>query len=343
MKVVFASLALLAVVVSSAPALAQVAPDGGHDAYEWDHMFPIFGKRLAKRGLTFPKPWGVGVNYAYANQLVNITDVNIAVDDGDFVNLDDIIEFQEVRSQVQVMNLRGDLWLFPFWNVYALGNFVAESRTKTVISEPFAFEAGAIQPGGGGGFGTTLAFGFAGFFGTLDFNFTWNKMEKLADPVSTFLFTPRVGKNFGKVGPVNLTTWVGAMRQEIGSNTLGSIRLRDTIEGPSDEFIGRVTDWYDTLGPLQQAVVEQVVEGLQAADPTIHYRLNKNLASEWNMVIGADIGITENLFLRTEVGFIGRTQFIWGMNYRFDGMPTRNKPLPAKAAAAAPSGLSPVY
>lgn len=336
MKALWGPLTALAVAFSSAPALAQVAPDGGHDAYEWDHMFPIFGKRLAKRGITFPKPWGVGLNYAYANQKVNITDVNIAVNDSEFVNLDDVIEFDEVRSEVNVMNLRGDLWLFPFWNVYALGNFVAESRTQTSISEPFAFQAGAVQPGGGGGFGTTFAFGFAGFFGTLDFNFTWNKMEKLADPVSTFLFTPRVGKNFGKVGPVNLTMWVGAMRQEIGAQTLGSIRLRDTISGPSDEFIGQVTDWYDGLGPLQQAVFENVVERLQEADPTIHYQLNKNLAAEWNMTLGADIGITENLFLRTEVGFIGRTQFIWGLNYRFDGMPTKEKKRADKAAAATP-------
>jgi len=316
-------------------AQAQVAPDGGHKAYEWDHMFPIWGKRLAARGMTFPKPWGVGANYAYADQQVLITDVNVAVNDGDFVNLDDVLVFDSVRSQVHVTNLRGDLWLFPFLNVYLLGNYVIESQTQTTISEPFAFQAGANQPGAGGGFGTTLAFGFAGFFGTLDLNFTWNKMEKLADPVSTILFTPRVGRNFGKVGPVNLTLWVGAMRQQIGSSTLGAIRLRDTISGPSDEFLGQVQDWYDGLGPVRQAAFEQLVEGLQGVDPTIHYRLEKHLAHQWNMTIGTDIGLTDNFFVRMEVGFIERTQFIGGINYRFDGMPVKKKK--AKQAAAAPS------
>src|SRR6187431_2074639 len=182
MRGIFALAAFAVSLTSVSPARAQVAPDGGHKGYEWDHMFPIWGTGLAKRGITFPKPWGVGLNYAYVNQQVNITDVEIAVDEGEFVNLDDVIVFDEVRSQVHATNLRGDLWLFPFMNVYLMGNYIIESQTNTSISEPFVFQAGAKQPGVGGGFGTTFAFGFAGFFATFDMNFTWNKMEKLADP-----------------------------------------------------------------------------------------------------------------------------------------------------------------
>jgi len=336
MKALCAFLALAAVSLGTVPAAAQVAPDSGHAGYEWDHMFPIWGKKLAARGITFPKPWGVGVNYAYANQLVEITDMEVAVNDSGFVNLDDVIVFDSVRSQVHATNLRADLWVFPFLNVYALGNYIVESQTDTSISEPFSFTAGAKQPGVGGGFGTTVAFGFAGFFGTFDINFTWNKMEKLADPVSTVLFTPRVGRNFGQVGPINLTMWVGAMRQQIGSSTLGSIRLREAIPEPTDEFVDQVTDWYDGLGPLQQATFERIVQGLQGVDPEIHYRMNKHLATPWNMTIGTDIGLTEDFFVRMEVGFIGRTQFIGGINYRFDGMPTK-KPKAKTSAPASPT------
>lgn len=322
---------------------AQVAPDAGNAAYEWDHMFPIWGKKLAAKGVTFPKPWGVGVNYAYANQLVEITDMEAAVNDSDFVNLDDVIVFDSVRSQVHATNVRADLWLFPFLNVYVLGNYIIESQTDTSISQPFAFTAGAKQPGVGGGFGTTVAVGFAGFFGTLDLNFSWNKMEKLADPVSTILFTPRVGKNFGKVGPLNLTLWVGAMRQQIGSSTLGSIRLREAIPEPTEEFVDQVTDWYGGLGPVQQRTFERIVEGIQGADPEIHYRMNKHLASPWNMTIGTDIGLTDDFFVRMEVGFIGRTQFIGGINYRFDGMPTKKKKAATGDVGVLPSGPSPSF
>jgi len=335
MKALPTLLALAAIVTGFArPASAQVAPDAGrHAGYEWDHMFPIWGKKLAARGITFPKPWGVGLNYAYANQRVNITDMEIAVNDSEWVNIDDVIVFDEIRSQVHATNLRGDLWLFPFLNVYVMGNYIVESQTDTSISEPFSFTAGATQPGVGGGFGTTLAMGFWGFFGTLDMNFTWNKMEKLADPVSTILLTPRIGRNFGKVGPINLTLWVGAMRQQIGSSTLGSIRLREAIPEPTDEFVDQVQDWYDTLGPVQQAAFERIVDGLQEVDPTIHYRMNKHLASKWNMTIGTDIGITDNFFVRMEVGFIERTQFIGGINYRFDGMPVKEKKKKPQPAA----------
>src|SRR4029077_11411699 len=99
-----------------------------------------------------------------------------------------------------------------------------QARTDVSLSEPFPLNAGAVQPGGGAGLGTTLAMGAWGFFATLDFNWTRNKMQKLVEPVDTLLFAPRVGRKLFRVGKFELTAWLGTMFQRIGVATRGSIR-----------------------------------------------------------------------------------------------------------------------
>src|SRR6478735_1873010 len=178
------------------PAKAQSGPDGGNAPYKYNYQFPLLGKKLASRGLTFPLPFGVGINYAYATQGVDITGVNVAVNDGKYTDLSKIVKFDHVTSTVKVLNGRLDLWVLPFLNVYGLGTYVLDSDTDVQLSEPFPLRTGASQTGYGGGFGATVAFGFWGFFGVLDANLAWNKMQKLEAPVRSFLLTPRVGKRF---------------------------------------------------------------------------------------------------------------------------------------------------
>lgn len=301
--------------------LAQYTPDAGNAPYEWDHVFPLFGKALADKGIVFPLPWGVGLNYVYANQAISIPEISIAANESDYVDITDLIEFGDIRSRVHATNLRLDLWVLPFLNIYALGNYLPSSTTSVEIEAPFQFEAQGVQDGGGGGFGATAAFGFHGFFGTLDMNWAWSKMRNLSTPVSTFLLTPRVGRNFGKVGPIRLAVWTGAMRQAVGSKTEGSISLKDAVDEPGDAFAQKILDWYNGLSPVQQALVNRVVDEIDTdRDVVIHYRLKKQLQNRWNMTLGTEVGFTDNLFLRAEVGFIGRTQVVCGLNYRFGGL-----------------------
>lgn len=330
----------MAVVLLCLPALAhaQDSPDVGNAPYEWDKTFPIWGKMLAKKGIKFPLPWGVGMNYTYVNQDIEIPEVAVAVNDSDYVDLSDVIDFSNVKSKVHAANLRLDLWLLPFLNVYAMGNYVVEAATAVHVAEPFVFQANSTQNGVGGGFGTTAAFGAWGFFGIVDLNWSWNKMKNLTKPVNTFILTPRIGRKFENLGPFTLAAWIGAMRQQVGANTSGTVNLRDVLSTPSDEFEEKLGDWYDGLGPAQKAIVGQVVEGLEDVDGAeIHYRLKKELKHKWNMTLGAELQFNDYLMFRTEVGFIGRTQFICGFAYRFGGMgqglrPTMAQPEVAPAA-----------
>lgn len=297
------------------------APDAGNPPHAWPHVFPLLGKAAAARGIKMQLPFGVGLNYAFADQAIDITKIAVGVNGSEPVDLSDVIVFDDLRSQVHAMNVRADMWLFPFLNLYALGNYVIESTTSVSIAEPFSFDAGAKQPGAGGGFGGTVAGGLWGFFGTLDMNWTWNKMQNLDAPVATYLLTPRVGRNFGKVGGVELIFWAGAMRQSIASDTKGEIRLSDAIGGDADTsgFKQRVMDWYEGLPPARQAVVSGIVDAIEGGDrdTVIQYELDKAIADPWNMLLGTEVGLTPAWRLRAEVGFINRTQVVVGVNYRF--------------------------
>ncbi|MEI9938651.1 MAG: hypothetical protein WDO69_15645 [Pseudomonadota bacterium] len=304
-------------------ASAQSAPDVGNPPYKYDRLFPFWGKKLAARGLTFPLPFGVGINYAYVNQGVDITGVNVAVNDSKYTDLSKIVKFDHVTSTVKVINGRLDLWVLPFLNVYGLGTYVIDSDTDVLLSEPFPLRAGASQSGYGGGFGATGAFGFWGFFGVVDANVAWTKMEKLGAPVRTFLLTPRVGKRFQISRSVSLASWVGAMRQTIQADTEGSISLKDAIGAPAGSFQAKVASWYNHLPPGQQGGVSGLVNGLAGPgaekDPVIHYKLDKALTDPWNFLIGSEIDLHKRVQMRMEFGFLGRTQLIMGICYRFGG------------------------
>jgi len=293
---------------------AQGAPDIGNPPYEYKYLFPFWGKRLASRGLTFPLPFGVGINYAYATQGVDISSVNVAVNDSKFVDLSKIVKFDHVNSTVKVINGRLDLWLLPFLNVYGLATWVVDSDTDVLISQPFQLRAGASQSGFGGGFGTTAAFSFWGIFTVLDMNLAWTKLEKLDKPVRTFLLTPRAGKRFTLGRKVWLSSWVGAMRQSIQADTQGAIALKDAIDAPEGSLDSKIGKW------AGQAAAAPLLGGLQDPNdrnPTIHYQLDKHLSDPWNMLIGAEVDLHKRVQMRMEFGFLGRTQLIAGVCYRF--------------------------
>ncbi|HKO50228.1 MAG TPA: hypothetical protein VJV79_21000 [Polyangiaceae bacterium] len=303
-------------------ARAQGAPDIGNPPYKYNYLFPIWGKKLAARGLTFPLPFGVGINYAYATQGVDISGVNIAVNDGDFVDLSKIVKFDHVTSTVKVINGRLDLWALPFLNVYGLATRVVDSDTDVLLAQPFPLRAGASQSGYGGGFGATAAFSLWGFFGVLDMNLAWTKVEKLDKPVRTFLLTPRVGKRFALGRTVWLSTWVGAMRQAIQADTQGAISLQDAVAAPEGSLESKVAQWYSRLPPAEQGPVSPLVGGLQEPrDTTIRYKLDKSLSDPWNLLIGAEIDLHKRVQMRMEYGFLGRTQLIMGISYRFSLIP----------------------
>ena len=317
---VLSAAAILGLTFLASPraAHAQGAPDVGNPPYKYNKVFPFWGKKLAARGLTFPLPFGVGLNYAYVKQGVDITGVNIKVNDGEYHDISKIVKFDHVTSNVMVMTGRLDLWVLPFLNVYGLGSYVIDSDTDVVMSEPFALRTGASQSGYGGGFGATAAFSFWGVFAVVDMNLAWSKVEKLDKPVRTFLLTPRLGKRVALGRKVWLAGWVGAMRQAIQADTEGAISLKDVVGAPEGSFESKLGSYYARSGNQAAGDLLGARAPNDERDTVIHYKLNKALTDPWNLLIGAEIDLHKRVQMRMEYGFLGRQQLIMGINYRFN-------------------------
>jgi hypothetical protein len=300
-------------------ASATETPDGGNEPYEWKYVFPIWGKDLANKGIKFPLPFGVGLTYLEAIQPIDVKNLQVAVNDGEFQDMSRFVKFESLDSNVQATNLRFDVWILPFLNVYGLANYLISTEGDAVLSKPFPLRAGSTQTGYGGGFGATGAFGFFGFFGAVDANFTWNQLSNLESPVRTFVLAPRVGKRFKLTKTVAMSGWIGAMRQDVQADTSGSIRLSDAVGDKNEDSVeGQIANWYRGLSPADQAANRGFgdrfpIEG----DPVIHYKLDKALANPWNALVGVDADFGGRFQIRTELGFFGRYQMLVGVNYRF--------------------------
>jgi hypothetical protein len=313
----------VAVLCATGIARAEV-PDGGNEPYDWKYVFPIWGKDLASKGIKFPYPFGIGVTYLEAVQPIDVKHLQVAVNDGEFKDMSKFVKFESLDSNVQAANVRLDMWVFPFLNVYGLANYLISTEGDAVLSKPIPLRAGSTQTGYGGGFGATGAFGFYGFFGAVDANFTWNQLSNLESPVRTFVLAPRVGKRFPITNVVAMSFWIGAMRQDVQADTSGSIKLADAVGEKNESTVeGQIANWYRGLGPDDQQAVSGVGDRFPTrdGDPTIHYKLDKSLANPWNGLVGMEADINRRFQIRTELGFFGRTQMLVGVNYRFGFIP----------------------
>ena len=78
-----------------------------------------------------PKHLGIMANYFVATQYVVIPEVEIGFSDGviqdiPLTDITELIEFEEIRAVAHSINIRPDVRIFPFLNVY--GVFGKDSR-----------------------------------------------------------------------------------------------------------------------------------------------------------------------------------------------------------------------
>lgn len=157
---------LLFLVLSAFAVNAQYSQFQPKDSAERKYPFilPIFGEYVYGKGFDIPYPIGIMMNYFYAEQDILIPDVAVGFSDGILpeVPLTDVtrlIEFSKVNAQATSINVRPDVWVLPFLNVYGiLGK--AWAKTEVELSYPFKMTALAELEGSSFGVGTTFASGF---------------------------------------------------------------------------------------------------------------------------------------------------------------------------------------
>lgn len=117
-------------------------PDGPRppDEYiEYDRTFPIWGEKLINRGYKLPLPIGISIIGVHNTQDQTITDLNLAIGKGAAPPEDvELRPFPAVsidsESITQSAQLKADLWVLPFLNVFAsIGKITGDASVNVLI------------------------------------------------------------------------------------------------------------------------------------------------------------------------------------------------------------------
>jgi hypothetical protein len=287
----------------------------------YDNFFPIWGRDVIKAGFDLPYPVGLNVNAVYIGQPIAIDNLRLGI--GDFpVQPVEFVQFDNAESDVASYNLRTDLWVLPFLNVYGMFG-QGWSKTNVKLKQPIQLESGVEQKGTYWGVGFTTTIGIKKNFLAVDVNWSWADMELLNEPVRARILGLRYGRNFRLGGKKRLAVWVGTMNQNLESVTEGRVRLNEVLPGMVVEELEtreyQNSLWYRLLEDYQQAKVDhladRIIDGYD--NGIIEYGLDKQVAALWNLLIGANLEFNKNWHLRVEAGLIKRYQVLVNLNYRF--------------------------
>ena len=241
--------------------------------------------------------------------------------------------------------MRPDIWLFPFLNIYGIfgkaqastevgfGVWVPDSTNtpKEITSASTLVEFNTSTYG----IGFTPTIGVGGGFLALDMNVAWTDVPQLGKPARSFIFGPRLGKNFKLKKPEQtIAVWVGAFRVHISSETNGSLSLSEVL--PADQLGSKVDQGIEKVGNAQQQVdawwaglsspqqqnpvneakynaanraLARAGEILAAADnaistiatSTVQYSMDKRPKDPWNFIVGSQFQLNKHWMLRGEV------------------------------------------
>src|SRR5215831_7565457 len=229
---------------------------------EYPYMLPIWGKKVVAKGFNIPKSAGLSAQYLYQQSDIIIENLEVGFNNGPKYPLDEIIRFNSAVATSNGVNVRPDIWLFPFLNIYGI---LAQSNTSTAI------DAGVWLPDSSGwhqvtsiktkanfkattyGFGLTPTVGIRGYFLALDMNFSWSDIPELEKPAFVSIFGPRFGKNITLKKPDrNIAMWIGGFRVKIANETSGSLNATDLF--PINEWQTKVDEANQNLQQGQTKV-----------------------------------------------------------------------------------------
>src|SRR5436190_16543034 len=329
---------------------------------EYPYSLPILGAKATKAGYALPYSAGLSVQYFWQQSDIVIDNLNVGFNNGPMYNLDEIVRFNTARATASATTIRPDIWLFPFLNIYAIlgkaqastevgfGIWVPDSTNtpKEIASANTLIEFNTSTYG----IVFTPTIGVGGGFLALDMNVAWTDVPQLSKPARSFIFGPRLGKNFKMKKPEQtVAIWVGGFRVQLSSETNGSINLSEVLPpgelgSKVDAGIVKVGDaqqqvdaWWASLTPPQQQnpvneakyntanrALTTAGNLLSAADnaistietSTVQYSMDKRPKDAWNFIVGSQFQLNKHWMLRGEYGFLGtRNQFILGLQWRF--------------------------
>lgn len=295
-----------------------------HAPAQSDSTFPIWGDEARARGYNIPLPFGVNLSYMNIRQNIDVDSITFSgLKLGDHPIPSDLfnIDVGKTRQRSKSENLRLDMWVFPFLNIYGLvGHTRGSSLSQvSVDADPSKYtgidriiasavhrlnQSGDLQDidfaldfkGTTWGTGFTLAGGYEKWFALVDTNYTRTEFDILDGKISAITVSPRVGYRFDMPaisGPSHLSLWIGSMYQDV-----------------DQEFKGNISDLH------MPAELQPLIESVNK-DNAGRFDVKQHLSSPWNTLIGAQYELTQNFNVLAEVGFNERNSFFLAGEYRF--------------------------
>lgn len=283
---------------------------------EWPHRFPIFGQKVYDLGADLPLPWGVSVIPVWNRQEQIISDLRASINGGGVIETG-FVNFEALTSETTSLQIKGDLWLFPFLNVFATVGHV-----KGDVAAPLSFRVGdlieVVDPGGlctgllapsfcdsnisatikakvdttTAALGIVPAVGYENFFFTVPITYSWAFIDAIeGSPAETFLVSPRIGYT------VPIRESGGRLGVYFGGTYLKSM---NTI----------LSDFNYTI-PADTPVVG-------GRDINIRYQVTQETRDPWNYVVGFNWNITNDMSFGLEAATGGsRDQIVSSFSKRF--------------------------
>lgn len=268
---------------------------------EYPFLLPILGKKATAAGFDLPYSAGIGVNYLWQKSDITISNLQVGFNYGPKYNMDNIVHFNNATVTSQGINIRPDVWVLPFLNVYGI---LAKSYSTTAIDVDIQIPTDPSVPGSAWqsiasfktkaqfegmttGFGLTPTMGIKGCWLAMDMNFTWTDIPQLEKPAFTYIFGPRLGKAFKLKEERSVAFWVGGFRVKMNSGTAGSLPIGDLFNTDGieqkldngyakiDEAQQNVDAWWSGLSPAEQQKPANVAkknaadDALQKAETTL--------------------------------------------------------------------------
>jgi hypothetical protein len=222
--------------------------------------FPFMADEARQRGHVLPLPYGVSlILTGLGNRKIEVTDVRVGVRNepqsvSDFIDLGS-------SSDVFNANLRGDVWILPFFGVYGIVGYVHnESKTHARVTVPrpgpipgdvqYDTDVETSLDGVVGGLGGTLAAGYLSFFSVIDFCYIRSDLG-FDDAFTAKITSFRVGWN-GALGAVQSQLWLGAGDWDTAATAKGHTTLPDGRRLDFEADQQPVDNWmYDIGGNFQ--------------------------------------------------------------------------------------------
>jgi hypothetical protein len=212
------SSALLIACVATPRALAQTDEEEKPAAVTSGRRLPFLGDLARDRGIELPLPLGVGGVYYFVSRDITVSDLRLGRDGASPTSIGDFAQVA-ASSRVNNLNVKFDMWVLPFVNVYAIAGYVWNETDTT-----FDLTLPPLSPGGAGrsrrvvlptslegtvgGLGVTLAGGYGPFFLALDSNAAQADLG-FDDRFHAVVTSLRSGWN-GKLGPRPFRVWGNA-------------------------------------------------------------------------------------------------------------------------------------